>query len=349
MRNTKNTRGVATVLAAAFGIGTGLAGLRAEEKGTPMPAQSAELLAELRAYKHKIIYETWQDTNWELFMINADGSNPVNLTRTPAVDEMYPHVSPDGTKVSFIVDEGEGASKVRKVYYMNLDGTGRTLVSVGGREPCWNADGTKIVYLKSEFEEFNIKDYATKGIVTYDLKTGQHTEHPNKKIEHLYNICCSPDGKWFISTIHAGMGFDHAILAIEANGMGVYKLPLPGCRPDISPDGKRVGWGASDWALYVGDLDYSGPQPTVKTIRAVVLSTKPIEVYHFDWSPDGRYVAFSRGPQKPKSLDALAPELIGSRAPGWNICVADTTAKNRWVQLTNDGKSNKEPDWAPAK
>jgi hypothetical protein len=25
--------------------------------------------------------------------------------------------------------------------------------------------------------------------------------------------------------------------------------------------------------------------------------------------------------------------------------VADATATNRWMQLTTDGKSNKEPDW----
>ena len=28
----------------------------------------------------------------------------------------------------------------------------------------------------------------------------------------------SPDGKWIVSTVHAGMGFKHAILLIEAEG-----------------------------------------------------------------------------------------------------------------------------------
>ena len=58
---------------------------------------------------YKIIYETFRKTedghNWELFIINADGSNPVNLTNTTDKDEMYPHVSPDGTKICFVADE----------------------------------------------------------------------------------------------------------------------------------------------------------------------------------------------------------------------------------------------------
>ena len=57
----------------------------------------------------KIVYETCRKTdgrqNWELYLINADGSNPVNLTRTPDKDEMYPHASPDGTKICFVTDE----------------------------------------------------------------------------------------------------------------------------------------------------------------------------------------------------------------------------------------------------
>lgn len=327
------------VVCGSSAIGTG---------AEPTEPMAKELLAELKAYRHKIVYETYRDGNWELYMVDADGANPVNLTRTPNVHELYPHVSPDGTKVCFVVDEGEGAAMVRNVYYMNMDGSGRTLVARNAREPCWSPDGTAIAYLKGEFEEFCYKDFATKGIYVYDLRTGRHEEHPNKGIHHLYNLCWSPDGRWFLATVHGGMGYKHGILAIEVNGTGVFNLEIPGCRPDVSPDGKKVAWGASDWDLFVGDLDFSGPRPRVVNSRPVVTSAKPIKIYHIDWSPDGRYVTFSRGPEKPKSLKDLAPEMVGIIAEGWNICVADATRKNRWAILTTDGKSNKEPDWAPA-
>ncbi len=290
----------------------------------------------------KIIYETYRNNNWELYISNPDGSDQINLTKTPDKNELYPHVSPDGTKVCFVSDEGSGPD-IRNVYYMNIDGTNRVKVAENAREPCWNADGSAIIYLKGETDKFNYLDYATKGIFVYDLKTKTHTQHPNKNIHHLYNICCSPDNKWYVATVHGGMGYDHAILAVEADGNKVFNLNIPGCRPDISPDGKKIAWGSSDWTLSIGDLDLSSNPPKVTNRRNVVESQPPMKIYHIDWSPDGRYVTFSRGPKK--ETMGFAPEMIGIKANGWNICIADAMASNNWAQITSDGNSNKEPDW----
>jgi len=302
-----------------------------------------DMTGELKSVRFGIVYETWRDNNWELFRMNADGSKPVNLTDTTKIDELYPHVSPDGTKVVFSVDTGAGKTRARSVYYMSMDGTGRTLVARDARQACWKTDGTAIAYLKGLPGKLNYLDYATKSIFIYDLKTKAHREHPNKKISHLYNLCWSPCGKWFLATVHAGMGYKHAILAIEADGPGVFNLGIHGCRPDISPDGKRVSWGKSDWALCAADIDLTGPKPTLKNKRDVITSKKPIKIYHSDWSPDGKYIVYSTGPTK-KRL-GLVCEIVGMRADGWNIAVADARGKNRTVVITSDGKSNKEPDW----
>ena len=135
-------------------------------------------------------------------------------------------------------------------------------------------------------------------------------------------------------------------LAIEADGMKVVNLGIPGCRPDISPDGKKLAWGPSDWALRVGDLDFSGSAPKVTGARDVVTSKKPMKIYHIDWSPDGKYLTYSRGPAVQRL--GLVSEIVGVKAEGWNICVADPSKTNRCVEITADGKSNKEPDWVPA-
>ena len=295
----------------------------------------------------RIVYETFYEDNWELFSCRPDGSDAVNLTETPDFNELYPHVSPDGTKICFTVDEGKGDAKIRNVYYMNLDGTARTLVAKNARQACWKSDAQSIAYLGGEFDAFSIKDFATRGIFIYDLATKTVKQHPNKDLYHLYNLCWTPDGKWFLATVHGGMGYRHAILAIEAGGPGVFNLDIPGCRPDISPDGKQVAWGASDWVLRAGELDFSGPQPAVINRRDLVISKKPLEIYHVDWSPDGRHIAFSRGPKR-KVLGQI-PEIVGVRAKDWNICIADATRTNRYTPITDNGLSNKEPDWAPAR
>jgi len=309
---------------------------------TPYPKSELNL----KEIPFKIVYETYRKTkgkeNWELYLINADGSNPVNLTKTPDVDELYPHASPDGTKVCFVVDEGIGRKKVRNVYYINIDGTGRLKVADNARQPCWGPDSKTIAYLKGEFTRYTIKDYATTGIFFYDIDSKQHREHRNKSLYHLYNICWSPDGNWFLATVHGGMDFKHANLAIQADGSNIYdltKFGVTGCRPDFSLVGNKITWGLTDWDLCMAKIDFKSSEPQVTDVRRVIKCRKEYEVYHTDFSPDGNYIAFSHGPK--------ATEMVGGKAPNWNICVSDMTGK--WVQITRDGHHNKEPDWVPVK
>jgi len=340
-----------TALTVALALGGPLpAGEARKEPQAPPPPPSEEFAKKLKDIPNRIVYETFRDGNWELFSVKADGSDPVNLTHTAKVNELYPHVSPDGTKVCFVSDEfEEGAKnpKVRSAWYMNLDGAGRTKIGDGIREACWSPDSKTIAYLPCEFDKFTYDDFATKGVKFFDLATGKHSEHPNKDLFHLYNLCWSPDGNWMVATVHGGMGYKHTILAFEAKGTKVTDLKIPGCRPDLSPDGKKVAWGASDWELDAADIDFGGDAPRIRNRHALVKSAEPTKIYHVDWSPDGKYVAFSRGPEK-KNLK-FAPEMIGIKAAGWNICVADANAESIWWEITSDGNCNKEPDWAPVK
>lgn len=327
---------------ALFGNQNVLAGESSINSVQPKEATPA-LLQELKAYPHKLAYETHRDGNWEIYLVNADGANPINLTRTPEVDELYPKASPDGTRICFVADEGKGETKSRNLYLMNIDGSKRRKIADNAREPAWSADGNSIAYLPGEFKRFAIEDYATKGIVVLDLKTGQTREH-HPAIQHLYCLNWSPDENWFVATVHGGMGFGHAIVAIQANGTNVYNLGLEGCRPDLNPEGKKVAWGHGDYAIGVANLDFSLPIPKASGIYNLVQSKDPMKTYHADWSPDGRYIAFSYG-DKLEGKTKNIPELPGVEAPGWNICVADTMQSNRWVVITVDGASCKEPDW----
>ncbi|MBA7635985.1 Tol-Pal system protein TolB [subsurface metagenome] len=308
-----------------------------------VPSPRTEL--NLKEIPFKIVYETYRKTdgknNRELYLMNADGSNAVNLTNTPDVDEMYPHASGNGTKICFVVDEGTGRRKVRSVFYMNIDGTGRVKVAENARQPCWSPDGKAIAYLKGEYDRYSTREYATSQLLIYDLQTRQYRQHPNKKLHHIYAICWSPDGNWFFAAVHGGMGYSDTILAFEANGTRVFDLArwrVKGCRPDFNLDGTKMVWGETDWNLRVANIDLTSSSPRVTNIREVVTCLRKSKVYHVDFSPDSRYIAFSYGPFK-------GSQQVGGKARGWNICVSDMTGK--WVKITTDGNHNKEPDWVP--
>ncbi len=324
-------------------------------------AQPAPPLREtLAASPFKIAYECYVNHNWEIFVVNADGSNPVNLTCTPEEHEHYPQVSRDGTKICFSVDAGEGRDTVRSLWVMDSDGKNRRKLLDQAREPFWCPNGAAIGFLPQEYPKFNVIDFSTKGMSFFDLATGAVRAHPNStNLHHLYNPSFASSGQWIVSTVHAGMGFDHAILAIQARGNKIVNLKIPGCRPCLSPDGRQIAWGSGDHEVVLAPIDLESDPPAVGRWR-LRIRDKTNETYHVDWSPDSRFVSLSRGPAskgdptKPGTFQS-ACELVGVYAAGWNLCAVSAeregvvdlnhASETDFVMLTTNGFSNKESAW----
>lgn len=318
----------------------------AEGPDTPVSRRLAE-------HPALLLHETYRDGNWEIFVRHPDGSDARNLTGTPEIHEMYPQASPDGSRIAFVTDGEADGRTVRSVWWMHRDGSGRKLVAHDAREPAFGPDSKTIAYLGSEFRRFSVKDFATKGLFFHDVETGETRPHPNKDLHHLYNLTWSADGEFIVSTVHAGMGFGHAILAIAVDGdgenNGVTDLGIPGCRPTLSPDGKKLCWGRDDHTIAIGDFVVADGKPHVENARDIA-SEPVLHLYHSDWSPDGRFISFSRGPggtvsaEGPGTNRGLA-EFIGVRAK-WDVEVVSVEDGARLV-ITTDGESNKESDWLP--
>jgi len=304
-----------------------------------VPLPQSEL--DLDEIPYKIVFESFRETdgkeNWEICLIDADGSDFVNLTNTAEIDEMYPHASPDGRLICFVADEGEDLeSKRRNVYTMNIDGTNRVKIAENAYQPCWSGDGKRIAYLPGEFSRYNPSMRANKGLEIYDLETGEAKRHPNDKIIHIVRLCWSPDGKWFV-----GVRPPPSENAFKADDKTMMRLSMLGCTPDISPDGKLLVWNGDDWHLNIGTLDFDSPQNSVTDHRVVVACEHEYWIYHADWSPDGNYLTFSYAPWD-------GGNGVSRPAPGSNICIFDLRT-GKWTQITTDGKHYKEPDWVPVR
>ena len=350
---TDRRQGVAAAVLALLGLASGA-----------KAAAEARLRAELKACPFKIVYESFRDGNWELMAMNADGSGRRNLTNTPDIDEMFPHASPDGTKVAFVAETGKGKARTRDVYWMSLDGAGpRVKVGQSGRQPFWCPGGRRIGFVRGTHVTYGEGGNANKELYFYDIEARTIACHPNQAIAGLLNPCMSPDGAWTIASAMGGMGFAASIIAVETKGSRVVELArshseaknVYQCRPDISPDGTRVAWGKDDvdnhygfghrtMFVEVGDIDLNAPTPKVTHRRYAVTVKHPLETYHVDWSPDGRYIAYSQGSRGLGRM-ARAHFVVGAKAEGWDIWVVKPSEPEVAVQLTHDGLSNKEPDW----
>lgn len=75
--------------------------------------------------------------------MDPDGSNVNQITNNSEL-ELYPNVSPDGTKITY-VDGAEGGN----IWVANADGTNRVQLTTSGKElyPMWSPDGSQIVFL----------------------------------------------------------------------------------------------------------------------------------------------------------------------------------------------------------
>ncbi len=76
------------------------------------------------AYSSTVIRAN-EDFDDEIFVMNADGSGQVNLTKDPSSDDAQPAWSPDGTKIAFGADTGAGDADI---YVMAATGGARTAI-----------------------------------------------------------------------------------------------------------------------------------------------------------------------------------------------------------------------------
>src|SRR6185503_7112081 len=92
----------------------------------------------------RIAFDSNRTGNDEIFVMNADGSNQINLSNNPAHDN-NPSWSPDGKKIAFVSNR-DGNDEI---YVMNADGSNQTRLTNNGsadRTPSWSPDGTKIAF-----------------------------------------------------------------------------------------------------------------------------------------------------------------------------------------------------------
>jgi len=88
----------------------------------------------------KIVFQSFQDTNYEIFVMNNDGGEMVRLTNDPGND-IHPRLNQDASRIVFASQRGGDY----EIFVINRVGTGLQQLTFNDRgdvDPVWSPDGT---------------------------------------------------------------------------------------------------------------------------------------------------------------------------------------------------------------
>ena len=187
----------------------------------------------------KVAFNSIRDGNLEIYVMDGDGGNPVNLTRDDAYDS-GPAWSPDGQRIAF---ERSGTAGGPQIFVMNADGSGVERLThepqaSWGLAPAWSPDGASIACACGQAatgDGIFIMDPAGGGMRLVSPE-GQFAGWPS----------WSPDGAW-IAYVVLDLEKDDVshLWVMAADGSGARQLTFAEAweeTPTWSPDGTRIAF-----------------------------------------------------------------------------------------------------------
>ena len=286
----------------------------------------------------KIAFTSNRDGNSEIYVMNPDGNQQVNLTKHPAAD-FDPVWSPTGEQILFNSNrDGE-----RDLYFMDADGKSVRKVfakSANRLHPTWSPDGKQIAYLRSD--EWTIY------IATIDGKTVEKIANTG---EDGGNPAWSPDGAEIVFIMAGaakkfGMRLPNSrqlrVVNLNSGAMRtLYTKHLPIMEnPAWSPDGARLAfsWMNRDlWAKWVHDK--WGKQ--VFDAQTIYVAARDRDEFRQIVSEEGPYAL--EPAWSPLGDELLYKQQVGNQLNQYQIFKIPVEG-GRAEQLTDTGR-NSSADW----
>ncbi|MBI2666407.1 PD40 domain-containing protein [Candidatus Woesearchaeota archaeon] len=123
-----------------------------------------------------VIFKAFRDPQWDLYIMNADGSGELNISQGYFGDMYQPRWSPDGRfiLVGGTHRESEDQPVWTAIYLLSPDGSYIEKVAPRGEFPAWSPDGTKFAYVKTTvlFDEDTGQEIKENNIYVRDITAG---------------------------------------------------------------------------------------------------------------------------------------------------------------------------------
>lgn len=219
--------------------------------------------------------------DWEIYLTDTAGKQPVNLTRNPAAD-YYPTWAPDGTQIAFF-SRRDGN---HEIYVMQADGNDQhRLTHHPGTDkaPAWAPDGKRLAFTSNRGGHFDI--------YLLDLHNDEVIQLTQNAFEDEIPAW-APDGNSL--AFHSKREFNWDIYVVDVHTGVERRLtdqPLMDTYPAWAPDGTRIVYAAMHQEAELADFDLY-IMDAVNGENKEALTDTPTDEAVPAYAPDGDTIAF---------------------------------------------------------